>query len=67
MKTTLTTPRRMGGLLFALCMLCLLSSRALGAAAGNLDQAQNGGVGSSPISPVDWINGNSNAQKSHYV
>ena len=57
----------MGGLLFALCMLCLLSSRALGAAAGNIDQAQNGGVGSPPINPVDWINGNSNAQKSHYV
>ncbi len=57
----------MGGLLFALCMMCLLSARALAAPAGNLDQAQNGGVGSTPISPVDWINGNSNAQKSHYV
>jgi hypothetical protein len=49
-------------------MLCLLAgARALGAPAGNLDQAQNGGVASPPISPVDWINGNSNAQKSHYV
>ena len=67
MKTIRNTPRRLGGLLWALCVLCLLGARAHGAAAGNLDQAQNGGVGSPPISPVDWINGNSNAQKSHYV
>jgi hypothetical protein len=32
----------------------------------NLDQASNGGVGQTPISPVGWENGNQNGQKAHY-
>ncbi|HZY10938.1 MAG TPA: hypothetical protein VFF29_07265, partial [Bacteroidota bacterium] len=35
--------------------------------AGNLDQARNGGVGDTPISPVDWVNGNAGEQNSHYI
>jgi hypothetical protein len=32
----------------------------------NLDQASNGGIGKTPISPVGWENGNQNGQKAHY-
>ena len=68
MKTIEIKSQRMGGLLFALFVLCLLNIKALGGnPAGDLDQGQNGGVNKPVIDPVDWINGNSNAQKSHYV
>jgi hypothetical protein len=32
----------------------------------NLDQASNGGIGKTPITPVGWENGNQNGQKAHY-
>jgi hypothetical protein len=35
-------------------------------AAISLDQASNGGIGKTPISPVGWENGNQNGQKAHY-
>jgi len=35
--------------------------------AANLDQGKNGGVGDTPIDPVQWENGNLNEQKAHYV
>ncbi|MFY9556815.1 MAG: hypothetical protein WAV47_19045, partial [Blastocatellia bacterium] len=34
-------------------------------AAGNLDQARNGSA-TSPITPVNWVNGNAGASNSHY-
>lgn len=33
--------------------------------AGNLDQVRNGSA-ASPLSPVDWVNGNAGASNSHY-
>lgn len=42
-------------------MLAAPSSPAI-----NLDQASNGGIGKTPISPVGWENGNQNGQKAHY-
>ncbi len=38
-----------------------------GPIAGNLDQAHNGGVGKTPVSPVDWVNGNANKSNSHFA
>ena len=35
--------------------------------ATNPDQAVNGGVGQPVLNPVQWINGNVNAQKAHYL
>lgn len=32
----------------------------------SLDQASNGGIGKTPVSPVGWENGNQNGQKAHY-
>ena len=37
-----------------------------GGASADLDQAENGGVGNTPINPVDWVNGNVNQSKGHY-
>ena len=36
------------------------------AASADIDQAENG-TPASPISPVDWVNGNVNSSKAHYV
>ena len=33
----------------------------------NLDQGKNGGVDAPPIDPVEWINGNLNGNKSHFM
>lgn len=54
--------------LLAIAALVLIfgSLWANASGSGNLDQAQNGGIGKPPISPVDWINGNSNGSKSHF-
>ena len=35
--------------------------------AANLDQGVNGGVTKPPLVPVDWVNGNANAQNSHFI
>jgi len=32
-----------------------------------LSQCHNGGIGETPISPIIWVNGNANAQNSHYI
>jgi hypothetical protein len=34
--------------------------------ASNPDQAVNGGVGQTVVSPVEWVNGNVNSSKAHY-
>jgi hypothetical protein len=64
---------RMGvrGLLLATGILALLVSgwsmlAAPASPAINLDQASNGGIGKTPVSPVGWENGNQNGQKAHY-
>src|SRR6187200_744145 len=43
-----------------------ITPNAKAASSANLDQGQNG-TPSAPISPVEWVNGNVNASKAHYV
>ncbi len=46
-------------------LLILLPSISL-AQSGNIDQARNGSF-ASPISPVNWVNGNAGSSNSHYT
>lgn len=69
---TTRSPRRLTMELFMpMVILALLVSglTMFAAAPGpaiSLDQASNGGIGKTPVSPVGWENGNQNAQKAHY-
>ena len=63
--------RRMLALFMPLLVLALLVSGLTMFAAPpgpslSLDQATNGGIGKTPVSPVGWENGNQNGQKAHY-
>src|SRR5215208_3448291 len=42
------------------------TSAGFGAASADLDQGANG-TPSIPLTPVEWVNGNVNASKAHYV
>jgi hypothetical protein len=59
-----------GLLLVTGIVVLLVSGISMLAAPSNpaisLDQASNGGIGKTPISPVGWENGNQNGQKAHY-
>ncbi|HCY42787.1 MAG TPA: hypothetical protein DHV48_15800 [Prolixibacteraceae bacterium] len=57
-------PKKMYHVLISLCLL-LVSTLGFSQSA-NLDQARNGSA-TSPISPVNWVNGNVNAQQAHMV
>lgn len=48
-------------------VLTMVPSVAFAAEAATLNQAENGGVNNAPISPVDWVTGNVNQAKGHYV
>src|SRR5690242_11386284 len=53
-------------LLFLLFLFISSEVLALAPASANLDQARNG-TDASPISPVSWVNGNSNGSQSHFT
>ena len=70
-KTRLSSRTSLRFLFLAAAILALLVSgwsmfAAPSSPAINLDQASNGGIGKTPISPVGWENGNQNGQKAHY-
>jgi hypothetical protein len=48
------------------CCVGILGQTLSAAPAANLDQGRNGSA-ASPINPVDWVNGNLNANQSHYL
>src|SRR4030095_2459478 len=51
----------------AICLGCLTwNFNRFAASSANIDQGQNGTV-AIPISPVEWVNGNVNSSKAHYV
>jgi hypothetical protein len=33
----------------------------------DLDQGHNGGIGATPVSPIDWVNGNAHSGNSHFL
>src|SRR5438128_585000 len=58
-----------GALLCSLLLLLGFTARVSAAALNpsvNPNQGQNGGVSSTPIDPVVFVNGNVNASKGHY-
>lgn len=54
-------------LALVLMQFALFIPKAEAAVGASLNQAENGGVGNTPINPVDWVNGNVNQTKGHYT
>ena len=50
----------------SILLLIISAPQYLHAQNVKLEQGQNGGVGLTPIDPIEWITGNANSGKAHY-